>query len=54
MSLSVFKRRLKAGQHVTVVNHMYTTLSGERTVHEVQTRGIKTLSESADSPWFVK
>ncbi|MFC9755149.1 hypothetical protein [Streptomyces sp. NPDC056921] len=53
MSLAEFKRRIKVGQHVTVVNYMYPTLSGERTVHQVQSRTLKTMAEGARDPWSV-
>ncbi|WNI17683.1 hypothetical protein [Actinacidiphila sp. ITFR-21] len=54
MSLSAFRRRIKVGQRVTVVNNLHPRLSGERTVHAVQTRGIKTTAEGATDPWFAR
>lgn len=53
MSLAEFKRRIKVGQPVTVVNHMHPTLSGKRTVHQVQSRALKTMAEGASDPWSV-
>jgi hypothetical protein len=53
MSLAAFKRRIHEGQRVTVVNHIHPALSGERTVHAMQTKGFKTMPEGKDTPWFV-
>ncbi|MFD9815197.1 hypothetical protein [Streptomyces sp. NPDC059080] len=53
MSLAAFKRRIKVGQRVIVINFMHPTLSGERTVHQVQSRALKTMAEGARDPWSV-
>ncbi|MFJ4686529.1 hypothetical protein [Streptomyces sp. NPDC088789] len=54
MSLTEFKRRIQVGQRVTVVNYLHPHASGERTVDRVGSRGLKTKSENAESPWAVK
>ncbi|PNE43398.1 hypothetical protein [Streptomyces noursei] len=54
MSLSAFKRRIRVGQQLTVVNTLCPNLSGERTVHQVQARGLQTLAAGATDPWFVR
>jgi hypothetical protein len=51
MSLAAFKRRIKPGQHVSVVNNLHPKLTGERTVHQVQSRGLKTMAEGATEPY---
>ncbi|WP_434598163.1 hypothetical protein [Streptomyces sp. A5-4] len=53
MSLAAIKRRIREGQRVTVVNNMHPVLSGERTVHAVQTKGLRTMPEGEGTPWFV-
>ncbi|MDI5964057.1 hypothetical protein [Streptantibioticus silvisoli] len=51
VSLAAFKRRVAAGQRVTVVNNLYPRLSGERTVDQVQTRRLATRAEDNGVWW---
>lgn len=54
MSLAAFKRRIKPGQRVSVVNHLHPKLTGERTVHQVQTRDLKTMVDGATEPYVTR
>lgn len=50
VSLTAFKRKVKVGQTVEVVNNLYPHISGTRTVHKVQTRSLATLPDGKDRP----
>lgn len=51
LSLGAFKRRVEVGQQVTVVNHRYPPLSGERIVDQVLARRIATRERDKDVWW---
>ncbi|MEV6309924.1 hypothetical protein AB0M10_15165 [Streptomyces sp. NPDC051840] len=50
MSLAAFRRTIRVGQRVTVVNHIHPHLSGERTVHAVRGRDLVTNAEGDPNP----
>lgn len=51
MKLAAFKRSVRYGQRVTVVNNLHPHLSGERTVAKVQTRNLATRAEDGTLWW---